>query len=156
MSTFLSSCAVLLDVFLSSDHLYHFGWFCETISVKYPKSPETLGFQRFSKTDQCNHSHSNTLAVMPRLSLQGLAIWRPSVTSSRAIPRCSQSFHQHILPIIPTYLHTQARPRIDTSRRNSNLQLHVFTGAIRTIFIQTENTPNTDVSNRPCTTSISC
>lgn len=98
----------------------------------------------------------------PRFSLQSSCLLRPSVVASRAPPRCNRAFHQNTTTTPLTALNTQIRPRLDSLNFIQadpwfiQLPPGGFAGAIRTIFIQTENTPNADVSEGPHTTCISC
>ncbi|CAF9906921.1 MAG: hypothetical protein ALECFALPRED_002754 [Alectoria fallacina] len=78
--------------------------------------------------------------MFPRVSSQSLGVLRPSGVGSRAMLNCFRALHQHT---ISTTL-TASRPRIDSSKLKPKFQSHALAGAVRTIFIQTENTPNAD------------
>ena len=89
------------------------------------------------------------LTNIPRVSLQSLGILRPSIVISRAVPRCPRALHQRTTSTVRAASSTQVRPRIDLSKLKPKFQSNVLAGTIRTIFIQTEKTPNADVSKRP-------
>lgn len=110
--------------------------------------------QRLSPTHLTFHLNMST--NIPRAFLQSLPVLRHSKGVSRAVPRCSRALHQRTTSTTFTASRTQVRPRIDLSNWKLKFQSSVLSGTIRTIFIQTENTPNADVSKRSYTTSISC
>ncbi|KAF6221339.1 hypothetical protein HO133_002194 [Letharia lupina] len=82
--------------------------------------------------------------IFPRASLQSLGVLRPSATASRAVPRCSKALHQYTTSNTLTASSIRLRPRLDSLNSRSKFQPHALAGTIRTIFIQTENTPNAD------------
>lgn len=84
------------------------------------------------------------LTNIPRVSLQSLGILRPSIVISRAVPRCPRALHQRTTSTVRAASSTQVRPRIDLSKLKPKFQSNVLAGTIRTIFIQTEKTPNAD------------
>ena len=104
--------------------------------------------------NKCNQSNLNMSTLMPRASLQALGFLRPSLVASQS--RCSRSFHQYVTPILLIGPNTRVRQRFEFFKLKTKFQPHAFAGGVRTIFIQTENTPNPDVSKGPYTTSISC
>ena len=104
--------------------------------------------------NKCNQSNLKMSTLMPRASLQALGFLRPSLVASQS--RCSRSFHQYVTPILSIGPNTRVRQRFEFFKLKTKFQPHAFAGGVRTIFIQTENTPNPDVSKGPYTTSISC
>ena len=104
--------------------------------------------------NKSNQSNLNMSTLMPRASLQALGFLRPSLVASQS--RCSRSFHQYVTPILSIGPNTRVRQAFEFFKLKTKFQPHAFAGGARTIFIQTENTPNPDVSKGPYTTSISC
>lgn len=64
--------------------------------------------------------------------------------ASRAVPWCSRALHQHTTSTTLTASSTRIKLRVDSLKSKPKLQPHALAGAVRTIFIQTENTPNAD------------
>ncbi|KAM0805730.1 scaffold protein Nfu/NifU N terminal-domain-containing protein [Usnea florida] len=83
-------------------------------------------------------------AIIHRASSQTFNVLGLAVKTSRVSPGCSRAFHRRIAPTTFTILGTSSRPRIGSSSLEPKCQPHAGTGAVRSIFIQTENTPNTD------------
>ena len=101
------------------------------------------------------HSQSNMSAIIHRASSRPSSVLRLAVKTSRVSPGCSRAIHQRIAPTTLTILGISSRPRIGSSSLEPKFQPHAGIGAVRSIFIQTEHTPNSDVSRRPHRITIS-
>ena len=100
-------------------------------------------FHHSLKQRSQHHSQPRMSIIVPRLSLQTVCVLRLSIAASRAAPRGSRAFHQQTTL---TASKTRVRTRVESLNSKLGRKAYAFAGAIRTIFIQTENTPNADVS----------
>ena len=99
-----------------------------------------------SRQDVVTSSSSSMHTIMRGASLPSKLV-RCSSKSLRRTPPTCRALHQITRTEQPTALCPRLRPHITPSNTQFISLNRLLIGGIRSIFIQTENTPNADVSN---------
>jgi hypothetical protein len=121
--------------------------------VYCPFAPNPPPFRPIASTSMTTSSIMSSMIPQASLPLRAL---RNARRISQAALECHRAFHQSIRSNTLTPSRTPTRPLVRRSTARSFLQANAIAGSLRTIFIQTENTPNADVSIRTNATKTSC